>query len=448
MQRRKFIKLSVIASLSLAFKDTSSASEIDMSKIDFSKTVYEDNLAQSIVVFLYGGASQLGGNLTNIEDIKKVSQSDYSYFRGLTTTTNGCWQEAGGSYMEDMLSSGDMTLFRCCYSKVREESKNKAHGVCVSQNQRGSFDDSGAGIITNLAKILSHNGVIDEKTIMPFITLDGDSNFYAQGDKPLDAYLKPVGFDENLNNPYKRRWFNWADYTQEERDANPEHYGEEPPKIDANMDNLAQRYNKNAKIKGAFAKRDSLSDFIESISTSTIPDLGDDAYLQNSNFALKMQNAIKILDGNTDTKVVTLSTSGMGGWDDHDDARNYVSRMDELFKTLKSAMAHLKALNKDDKINIIVFSDFGRNVNLNSAFGWDHGNLQNLYVLGGKDYFSHKGVVGETVLEDVGAINRLYLKPKDSTYQFEPMSIASMIYKIYGVQNPEVLTGGYKAVDI
>ena len=41
MQRRKFIELSVIASLCLAFKDTPSASEIDMSKIDFSKTIYE-----------------------------------------------------------------------------------------------------------------------------------------------------------------------------------------------------------------------------------------------------------------------------------------------------------------------------------------------------------------------------------------------------------------------
>jgi len=448
MKRRKFIKLSAVASLCLLFENSSSASEIDLTKINFSKSIYEANNAQTMVVFLYGGASQLGGNLTNIDDIKKASQSDYSYFRGLTSTTNGCWQEAGGTYMESMLSSSDMTLFRCCYSKVREEANNKAHGICVSQNQKGSFDDSGAGIITNLAKILSHNGVIDETTMMPFVTLDGDSNFYAQGDKPLDAYLKPVGFDEKLNNPYKRGWFNWADYTQEERDANPKHYTDIPPKIDKIMSDLAQQNNKNEKIKSDFDKRVILSDFIDKIAMATTPDLGEDAYPQRSNFALRVESAIKILDGNEDTKIVTLSTTGMGGWDDHDDARNYVTRMDELFATLKSAMAHLKALNKDNKINIIVFGDFGRNVNLNSALGWDHGNLQNLYVLGGKDYFNHRGVVGETILEEKGAINRLYLKPKSGTYQFEPISIASMIYKIYGVQNPEVLTGGYEAVEL
>ncbi|NPA59710.1 MAG: DUF1501 domain-containing protein [Epsilonproteobacteria bacterium] len=448
MKRRGFIKLSAVASFCLLFESNSSASDIDMSKVNFSKDIYETNQAQTVIVFLYGGASQLGGNLTNLEDINAVSQSDYNYFRGLTKTTNGCWQEAGGAYMESMISSSDLTLFRCCYSKIREETNNKAHGICISQNQKGSFNDNTAGMITNIAKILSYNGVIDENTMMPFVTLDGDSEFYAQGDKPLDAYLKPVGFDASFNNPYERRWFNWADYSREEREENPDTYHNYIPKVDATMTNLAQGYNTNQKIKSAFDKRSALSDFVDTLSSATTPDLGEDAYPSTSDFAKRVEGAIKILDGNKDTKIVTLSTSGMGGWDDHDDARNYVTRMDELFATLKSAMAHLKALNKDNKINIVVFSDFGRNVNLNSAFGWDHGNLQNLYVLGGKDYFTHKGVVGETVLDDVGAINRLYLKPKSGTYEFEPISIASMLYKIYGVQNPEVLTGGYEAVDI
>ena len=95
----------------------------------------------------------------------------------------------------------------------------------------------------------------------------------------------------------------------------------------------------------------------------------------------------------------------------------------------------------------MVFGEFGRNVNLNSANGWDHGNLQNLYVLGGKGYFNHKGAVGETIVEDTGSINRLYLKPKSGTYWFEPLSIASTLYKIYGIENPEELTGGYKEID-
>jgi uncharacterized protein (DUF1501 family) len=94
----------------------------------------------------------------------------------------------------------------------------------------------------------------------------------------------------------------------------------------------------------------------------------------------------------------------------------------------------------------MVFGEFGRNVNLNSANGWDHGNLQNFYVLGGKGYFNHKGVVGETIVENTGQINRLYLKPKSGTYQFEPMSIAATLYKIYGIENPETLTDQYEAI--
>jgi len=140
------------------------------------------------------------------------------------------------------------------------------------------------------------------------------------------------------------------------------------------------------------------------------------------------------------TKIITLNTGGLGGWDDHNEARDYIKRSNSLFRALRSAVAHIKAIEKEDKINIIVFAEFGRNVNLNLAYGWDHGNLQNVYVFGGKKYFSHKGVVGETIVDNTGVLNRLWLKPKDGTYWFEPMSIATTLYKIYGIQNPELLT--------
>jgi uncharacterized protein (DUF1501 family) len=120
--------------------------------------------------------------------------------------------------------------------------------------------------------------------------------------------------------------------------------------------------------------------------------------------------------------------------------------MEALFSALKSAMDHIKAENKDTEINIMVFGDFGRNVNLNSALGWDHGNNQNLFLLGGKNYFNHIGVVGETKLNNTGSLNRLYLVPKEGSAEFEPVSIASTIYKIYGIENPEVLTGGYREI--
>jgi hypothetical protein len=105
-----------------------------------------------------------------------------------------------------------------------------------------------------------------------------------------------------------------------------------------------------------------------------------------------------------------------------------------------------EAAKKEGEINIIVWGDFGRNVNLNSAKGWDHGNNQNLYLFCGKNYFNHTGIVGETYLPNVGAVNRMYLKPKESSYSFEPFAVASTIYKLYGITNPKILTGGIEEI--
>jgi hypothetical protein len=449
MKRRTFIKLSMATVAAISVPNFAFAKELDLSEVSFSST---DNNVQTIMIFMYGGASLLGGNLSNIDEIKMASQSDYdSYFRGITKTTNNCWQEAGGTHMEDLIANGDMTLFRTCYSKVREAANNKSHGACTTQNQKGSFDDDNAGMVANLAQILEANGIVNENTIMPFITMEGESKFYAEGKKPLNSYLKPVGIDENLNNPYQRNYSReWYYYTDEEQ-TTPNYNQNDDSGFDAplhaKMDTLAQSHNTTGKIKDAFSRRTSLEEFVKGISTAVTPDLGSEAYPTNNSFSRKIETAVKILSHNPDTKIITLGTSGLGGWDDHNEARDYVSRTENLFRTLKSAMAHIKAAGKEQTINIMVFSEFGRNVNLNAALGWDHGNIQNFYILGGKGYFNHKGVVGETVLENTGAINRLFLKPKNGTYQFEPLSIAATLYKIYGVDNPETLTNGNPAID-
>ena len=444
MQRRKFIKLSMAAGAALLVPSFTSAKDLDLANISFSSGVYTSNQAQTIIVFLYGGASELGGNLTNLEEIKPLSQSNYSYFGTITPTLNNCWEEAGGSYMEELMDAGDMTLFRCCFSHVREANNNKAHGSCVHQNQTGSFDEDNAGIITNLAQILEGNNMIDENTVMPFLTLEGDSKFYLEGNIPLNVYLKPVAVNQDLrNNPYARDARSYIYYTPQERSI-PNYNSSTLGFVAAlheKMDTLAQQHNATGKIKNAFEKRASISTFIQQIDATATPDLGTDAY-PNNRFAEKMETAIKVLAHNPDTKVITLGTDGLGGWDNHDQARSYVARMESVFRTLKSSMAHIKAVGKENNINIMVFGEFGRNVNLNNGNGWDHGNLQNLYVLGGKGYFNHKGVVGETILENQGGVNRLFLKPKSGSYEFEPLSIAATLYSIYGVENPESLTNG------
>jgi len=447
MKRRDFIKLSLAAGSAILLPDFTYAATLDVSKINFSQN---DNNAQTIVIFMYGGASQLAGNITNIEEIKKKSQSSYDdYFRGITPTKSGCWQEAGGTAMETLLDNGDMTIFRCCYSAVREAAGNKAHGECTAQNQKGSFDEDSAGILANLAQILEANKVVNENTLMPFVTMEGESKFYLEGNKSIPGYLKPIGINEGFENPYKRDVRRWTYYTEAEREI--ENYNENnssgfDPALDGKMNTLAQQNNVPGKIKDAFGKRNKLSTFIDSIASSTTPDLGADTYPDND-FSKKIEAAVKLLVKNPDTKVLTLGTGGLGGWDDHNEARDYVTRMENLFGSLKSAMAHLKAEGKEQNINIMVFGEFGRNVNLNSAKGWDHGNLQNFYVLGGKGYFNHKGVVGETIVDDPQSINRLWLKPKSGTYWFEPLSIAATLYKIYGIENPEILTNNNKAID-
>ncbi len=330
--------------------------------------------------------------------------------------------------MEELLSGGNLAVFRTCFSQVRWNRDNRSHGSCVAQNQRGSFNENGAGIFSNLARILWDNNIVDASTKLPFMTMEGDSGFYARGDLNMISAIEPISINENLDNPFDRGW---------ERDYGPQ------------MDALAQAWNRarnfSPKITDAFAKRREMETFIDRIDALPDPDLGTNSHgesldYDNNGFARKLKTAIKILDYNPDTQVISLGTSGLGGWDDHNDADNYLDRMRNLFRGLRSAVAHIQQTGKIGSINIMVMGDFGRGVNLNSAYGWDHGNLQTFYVLGGKDYFNVPRLIGKSVLDTSGSANRLYLKPKPGTYWFEPISIASTLYSIDGVTNPGVLT--------
>lgn len=429
MNRRQFLELSLRAGgccLLSSLPRFSYAAPLD--DVIFSHSVYGANRPQTIMIFLYGGASELAGNFTNFEQFRDRSQNSYSAHFGsgnLEKTASGFWEYAGGTTMESMLSAGDLNVFRTCFSQVRWDNGNRSHGSCVSQNQRGSFTEDAPGIFANLGRVLQDNGIIDGNTRLPFISMEGDSQFYATGNLVRVPILEPVSITENLDNPFRR--------------GSERSYSEE-------MDRVAQLHNPEGKIKDAFAKRQEMEDFIVAIDELPDPELGVNDY-ENDSFAEKLKTAIKILNYNSDTQIISLGTSGLGGWDDHNDAENYPPRMDQLFLALKSAMAHIHSIGKAGKINLMVMGDFGRGVNLNSANGWDHGNLQTFYVMGGTSYFSNPGIVGTTVLEDTGSVNRLFLRPASSSYWFEPLSVASTIYLIYGITNPEVLTGGVSPID-
>ena len=94
---------------------------------------------------------------------------------------------------------------------------------------------------------------------------------------------------------------------------------------------------------------------------------------------------------------------------------------------------------------MLVHGDFGRNVNLNSSQGWDHGNNQNLYTIGGAGVRAGGAavlgkVVGKTERIGNSSENRQFTQPTSNSYEAEPMSIAATVYKYFGVQNSAILT--------
>ncbi len=443
MKRRSFLKTISAVTAGLLLPQSKARAAIDFSSVAFNSSIYNANRPQLIMVFLYGGPSELAGNLTNINAIKAASQSDYDdYFRGITATAHNFWQEAGGTAMESLMSSSDLNVFRTCYSQLREDAGNRSHGECVSQNQRGVMhDNDSAGVFSILAQTLYSKGVINENTKLPFITMEGESNFFTSPTFTLSSFLKPTAISSDLSNPYQRASENaWFYYTHAEQDVDG--YDEQRAALDIAMDTLAQSYNTAGKIKENFSKRVELEAFIKNIQNVTLP--SGIEYPENG-FADRLKAAVNILANNADTKVISVGSEGLGGWDDHNEARDYTSRMESLFESLSVAMQHIKRLNRQNNISIMVWGDFGRNVNLNNALGWDHGNLQNVYILGGRNYFNHVGVVGNTVLSQSSA-TRMYSHPANGSYWFEPASVAATIYRIFGITNPAYLTGGHGVI--
>jgi uncharacterized protein (DUF1501 family) len=124
--------------------------------------------------------------------------------------------------------------------------------------------------------------------------------------------------------------------------------------------------------------------------------------------------------------------------------------MNQVMEALRVATKHIRYSDSDhggtrktDNIVIKVHGDFGRNVNLNNSEGWDHGNNQNLYTLGGAAVRPRAAlgkVVGRTEIFGPAKQNRQYTQPVDDSYEAEPLAIASTVYKYFGANNPKALT--------
>ncbi len=458
MKRRTFIKtagaLGITASIPAMFSNESFIKRVAAAPaLEEVHFVAPSVMPQVINVFLYGGPSELAGNLTNIEDINGNSQNPYpsSLLRPVTDnngqiTRNGFWREAGGEAMEEMLAAGDMTIYR---TVNRRKNNTRAHRPSIFSCLTGNLDiDNSPGMGTTLAAVLYKNknalGKPIEEFVLPFVSFEGGSTaFLSDPNNPLPLGLRAISLDQRFDNPYSR---------------GSDRFGAALESLVAEMSRGANK--RFAKAYAGFENRRKLENLIDGFaaelnSDSALPvlpegdvDAGEDGRLRypNTRYTQRIKAAVTLAIANPDSLFITVG-GGLGGWDDHNAAiEEYTGRMQALMTTLRAAVKHIKYSERPggtDNIIINVFGDFGRNVNLNNSMGWDHGNNQNLYTFGGaaiRPAGALGKVVGKTERFGSSKQNRQFTRPTDDSYEFEPTAIASTVYSWFGVQNPEVLT--------
>lgn len=451
------------------------AATADQLPLDF---VAVPTTPQVINIFLYGGPSELAGNMTNFTEIMEKSQVKYEQnnFDPISNTAlitpNKFWAAAGGNIMEEMLLAGDMSIYRTL--NRTPEHDTKGHGNCVTTNLLGNADESSPGIATTLAWIINQqaggnltlpNGKASvNELLFPIVSFEGESTVFRQGELAIPIGLKALALNSNLQNPYQR-----SDYDVAQASTNYLRYAylANGGTVDTALENLASSSANSqsvSKIKQAMASRAEtafeLGNLLSPANIDTsIANYNLDASMAltpidytdgGANFGARMKAAVSLALANPDTMFISMGSGGLGGWDDHSEALiDYPTRMNQLMGAIRAGLRHIKAarnidgLVRADNIIINVYGDFGRNVNLNNSKGWDHGNNQNFYTFGGsavRPAGALGNIVGTTSVLDPGN-GRYFTTPAAGSPQWEPFAIASNIYRYFGVTNPELLTG-------
>jgi len=440
-------------------------------------------LPQVINVFLYGGPSELAGNLTNMDVIDRNSENPYpaalrrAFDDEGQVTRHGFWADAGGHAMEDMLASGDLSVYRTIN---RRKDNTRAHRPSVFSSLKGSLAiDAAPGMGSTIATLLhAHRAELDGSAalggrdlaslVLPFVSFEGATQAFARDpDGNLPLALRGLSLDERFDNPYGR--------------GRDEH-GLELEALVARIVDGSQR-GRYAGAADGFERRRTMEALVGNLQSAAerplptpppaaggTPDPDADpatgylAYPADNRFSARLKAAVTLAVENPDSLFITVG-GGLGGWDDHGSAiEDYVPRMRQVMEALRVATKHIRYADADhggtrrtDNIVIEVHGDFGRNVNLNDSAGWDHGNNQNLYTLGGaalRPAGALGKVVGKTEVFGPAKRNRQFTRPTDDSYEAEPLAIASTVYGYFGARNPEVLTrdellnpGGDAAID-
>ncbi|NOQ90406.1 MAG: hypothetical protein GQ549_05625, partial [Gammaproteobacteria bacterium] len=452
MNKRNFLKS--IAALGGSALLPSSINPLAMYKtasaaVDYSaaNVVAPAVMPQVINMFLYGGPSELSGNLTNIQDIEDNSQNSYAAGFGSRIllndvtndgagwiTKNGFWRGtprtdgvnphldvggAGGRAMQFMLDNKQMSVYRTLFKKL---DGTRSHRESLLQSFKGSLDIEGsAGVGTKIAATLFQHRdkfqgttvladttpiadiVNDTTMILPFVSFEGDTRAYQQDpDFQIPLLFRGITLDEEFDNPFSRsaaaNGVAESDLQDLADKIRTNDYDERFSKA-ANSFDL--RSILDAKIgdivtKSATAGLPFITDATDAASVGLLP--GEQLVYPNNNnnrYSDRIRAAVTLALLNPSSMYITVG-GGLGGWDDHNNGTdNYERRMNDLFEIMKIAMLHIKYFNSNtinglprtttDNIVINMFGDFGRRVNLNGNQGWDHGNNQNLFTFGGAD---------------------------------------------------------------
>lgn len=483
MNRRDFIKLAsglgfartLPVGLPLAFlANRTFAFSPDYNTVNFTAPGV---LPQVINIFLYGGPSELAGNLTNIAEIDANSQNSYAAAfggdilrftndaAGGQITRNGFWSAAGGADMEAMLTAGQLSVYR---TLVKRKNDTRSHRESIFIGNKGTLAvENSPGVGTRLASLLYTNrGAVESASNvegpgdtripvssysgglvgmpLPFVSFEGESTSYAiDPELSLPLQLRPITLNRDFDNPYSRN----ATNSTNEAVFNT--------LINTALAQPGYRGRYGAAVDG-FEQRLAMENLIGQLETARDATLPGGVVYPNNGFARNLQAAVTLAIFNPTTLYITAGSDGLGGWDDHNNGVDeYPGRMNGIMASLRAAMDHIGAAHLDaggyaggrrtDNIVINVFGDFGRLVNLNNSQGWDHANNQNLYTLGGSAVrpggASALGkVVGSTLRVGAPGQNNQYTMPTGSSYEAEPLAVASSVYSYFGAQNPEVIT--------
>jgi uncharacterized protein (DUF1501 family) len=138
----------------------------------------------------------------------------------------------------------------------------------------------------------------------------------------------------------------------------------------------------------------------------------------------KLKIVAKLISGGLQTKVFVVE---LGGFDTHDNqvidgdvtTGNHATLLEELSDAMNAFQDDLELLGIDNKVIGMTYSEFGRRIRSNDAFGTDHGNAAPLFLFG--------SCVKNNILGDAPEIDTLVDTNEGVQMQFDFRNIYSSI---------------------